>query len=252
MKKVNVPENTLFYLNQSYLTVKKNKKIYYCGFFIVGQIVEASNPPEDMSTYVLKKNEVKMARPKYNPETGEFRGLYETAGFMVVRRSPEEVFFNHGYDKEKPKVLYAHYRRRIPHFFSSTIFNRHRVMIESDEADAEFSNIYFFLPSITNTSEEINKYLNNFSISPTEVSQEQLNNWAGVEFNSSKLDLFGSDKALMSAAVGKCLRHVNNIFNSNVVRNADGLLPRKEVEVPVDWIVKLKKRVAPNQFKVGY
>ena len=62
-----------------------------------------------MSTYVLKENEVKIVRPKYNPETGKFLGLHETVGFMVVRRSPEEVFFNYGYDKEKSKVLYSHY-----------------------------------------------------------------------------------------------------------------------------------------------
>ena len=36
MEKVNFLENALFYLNQSYLTVKKNKKGYYCDFFIVG------------------------------------------------------------------------------------------------------------------------------------------------------------------------------------------------------------------------
>ena len=251
MKKVNFPENALFYLNQSYLTVKKNKKIYYCDFFIVGQIVEASNPPEDMSTYVLKESEVKMVRPKYNPETGEFLGLYETVGFMVVRGSPEEVFFNYGYHKEKSRVLHAHYRRRIPNSFSGTVFNRHRVMIESGEADAEFSNIYFFLPFITDRNEEINKYLN-VSISPTDVSQEHLNNWAGVEFNPSKLDLFANDKALMSAAVAKCLRYIKNISISNVVRNADGLLSRKEVKVPVDWIGESKKRITPGHFKVAY
>ena len=188
-----------------------------------------------MSTYVLKKNSVSMLRPKYNPERGEFLGLYETVVFMV-RGSPEEVFFNYGYDKEKSKVPYAHYRRRVPNSFSGTIFNSHRVMIESGEADAEFSNIYFFLPSITDRNEEINKYLNNVSISPIDVFQEQLNNWAGVEFNPSKLDLFGIDKALMSAAVVKCLRHIKDISNSNVVRNTVGLLSRKEVEVPVDWI----------------
>ena len=143
MEMVNFPENTLFYLNQLYLTAKKNKKIYYCDFFIIGQIVEVPNPPEDMSTYILKKNEVKMVRPKYNPETAEFLGLYETVKFMVVRGSPEEVFFNYGFDKEKSKVLYAHYRKRISNSFSGTIFNRHRVMIESGEADAEFSNIIF-------------------------------------------------------------------------------------------------------------
>ena len=129
-----------------------------------------------MSTNVLKENEVRMVRPKYNPETDEFLGLYETAGFMVVRGSPEEIFFNYGYDKEKSKVLYLHYRRIISNSFSSTIFNLHRIMIERGEADAEFSNIYFFLPSGTDRSEEINKYLNNVSISPIDVSQEQLNN----------------------------------------------------------------------------
>ena len=72
------------------------------------------------------------------------------------------------------------------------------------------------------------------------------------QFNPSKLHLVGSDKALMSVAVIKCLRHINDISNSNVVRNADDLLSRREVEVPVDWIGKSKKRVTPNQFKVAY
>ena len=36
-----------------------------------------------MWSYVLKENEVKMIRTKYNPETGEFLGLYKTIGFMV-------------------------------------------------------------------------------------------------------------------------------------------------------------------------
>ena len=193
-----------------------------------------------------------MVRPKYNPETGEFLRLYETVRFMVVRGSPEEIFFNYGYDKEKSQVLYSHFRRRIPNSFGGTIFNRHHIIIESGEADGEFSNVYFLLPSITDRNEEINKYLNNVSISPIDVSQEKLNNWAGVEFNPSKFDLFGSDKALMSAAVVKCLRHINNISNSNVVRNADGLLSRREVEVPVDLIGKSKKRITPNQSKIAY
>ena len=64
--------------------------------------------------------------------------------------------------------------------------------------------------------------------------------------------MFGSDKTLKSAAVVKCLRHINNIYNNNVVRNADGLLSRREVEVPADWIGEPRKRVTPNQFKVAY
>ena len=30
-----------------------------------------------------------------------------------MRRDADEVFFNYGYDKEKSKVVYSHYRRRI-------------------------------------------------------------------------------------------------------------------------------------------
>ena len=94
--------------------------------------------------------------------------------------------------------------------------------------------------------------MNNVSISPIDVSQEQLNNWAVVEFNPSKLDLFGSDKALMCAAVVKCLRHINDISNSNAVRNVHSLLSRKEVEVPVNWIEESKKRITSGHFKVDY
>ena len=50
MEKANFPENILIYLNQSYLTIKKNKKIFYCDYFILGQIVESSKPPQDVSS----------------------------------------------------------------------------------------------------------------------------------------------------------------------------------------------------------
>ena len=40
----------------------------------------------------------------------------------------------------------------------------------------------------------------------------------------------------MSGAVVQCLRHVSDISNSNLVRNADTFLSQKEVEVPVDGV----------------
>ena len=42
MEKINFPENTLLYINQAFLTVKKKKKIYYCNYYVLDQIVEAS------------------------------------------------------------------------------------------------------------------------------------------------------------------------------------------------------------------
>ena len=120
-----------------------------------------------------------MIRPCYDSETGHFKGLYETIGYVVVRGSPEEVFFNYGYDCEKSKILYLHYERRIPNSFSRTI-NRYRTMIESGKVEVDFSNNYFFLPAITDRSEEINQYLNNVSISPIDITQKQLGGWSGT------------------------------------------------------------------------
>ena len=60
MEKVNYPENTLFHINQASLTEKKNKNIFYCDYFILGQTVENSNPPENISSYTLKKNKCKI------------------------------------------------------------------------------------------------------------------------------------------------------------------------------------------------
>ena len=53
-------------------------------------------------------------------------------------------------------------------------------MIESVEVEVDFSNNYFFLPVITDRSEEINQYLNNVSISPIDITQKQLGGWSGT------------------------------------------------------------------------
>ena len=38
LEKPNLPENTIFYINQGYLSGKHSKKIYYNDVFIIGQI----------------------------------------------------------------------------------------------------------------------------------------------------------------------------------------------------------------------
>ena len=124
MEKVNFSEASLLYLDQLYLMVRKeNKKIYYCDYYTLGQIVSAANPPQDVSSYTLNKGEVKTTQSKYNSKTGEFLGLYETVEYLLVRGSPEEVLFNCSHEKEKSKILYSHYRRTILNAFCITIFS---------------------------------------------------------------------------------------------------------------------------------
>ena len=123
LEKVNIPEYTVFCVNQAYLTVQKNKNIYYCDFHILSQVEEASNSSYNIDTYVLKDRELKLLRFRYNSETGDFLGLHQTVGFIIIGGDSGEVFFNYGFDKHMSKVLYSHYRRRIPNPFSETIFN---------------------------------------------------------------------------------------------------------------------------------
>ena len=115
----------------------------------------------------------------------------------------------------------------------------------------KFQIFVFFLPSITDRSEDINKYFKNVSISSIDITQKQLDYWVGCEFNPAKLDLFGVNKTIMSGAVAQCFGSINDISNSNLVRNADPFLSQKEVEVLVKWIGDSKKRVTLIHFKVA-
>ena len=56
--------------------------------------------------------------------------MCETAEYLVVRGDSEEIFFSYRFGKEKSKILYSHYRRRISNAFCRTIFNRHHSMIK--------------------------------------------------------------------------------------------------------------------------
>ena len=75
MDKENYPENSIIYINQGYLTIKDNEKLYYADYYILGQIIQCINPPEDIYNYVCKEREVKIYRLRYDPTTGQFLDL---------------------------------------------------------------------------------------------------------------------------------------------------------------------------------
>ena len=192
LEKVIIPENTLFYVNQAYLTVLKNKKTYYCDYYILGQVVEASNSPDSIGTYVQKDREARLVRSRYSSETGSFLGLYENVGFIIVRGDSDKVSFNYGFDKQTSKVFCSHYKRRISSSFSEIIYDRHWSMLESGELESDTSHLYFFIPSVTDHSEEINHYMKNVCVTPIDIKQEQFNAWSeNTELNPSHLDVSG-------------------------------------------------------------
>lgn len=79
--KINYPENTLFYIKQSFLTVQKGKNVL-----------------SDIETCEFGPDEVKINGLLYDVETGEFKKLKETIGLICVRGDPDEIFFNYGFE----------------------------------------------------------------------------------------------------------------------------------------------------------
>ena len=181
-------------------------------------------PPENINAYICKDREAELGRQKYDISTGEFLGLYETVEFVIVREDSDELFFNYWYNKEKSKVLYSHCRRWIPNSFGGTMFNTHHQTVESGELESVYSKLYFFLPSVTDRAEEINKYLNDVSLLPIDITQGDFKQWLPDQnFEPHYLDLFGENKKIMFEYVVKALKYVAQISNANIVRNPDGL-----------------------------
>ena len=125
--------------------------------------------------------------------------------------------------------------------------------VESGELESDRYCLFFFCPSVTDRSKEINQYLKNVSITPINVELKKLNEWAdNGQSDLSHPDFSFVKKEVSTAAFVKCLEHICQAFNSNLAQNPDGLLSSRAVETPVDWIGESKLRVPPQKFKVSY
>ena len=142
-----MPENTLYYVNQSLLSTVKNGEIaMYNQNFILGQLIVAANQPTDITNYVCKDNEVKLFCCIYDLTTGQFQGIREQLAYIALRGDKEEIFFSYGFDKSKAQILYSYSKHQIPDAFISTAFKKHynEIINEKKESEDSFS-LFFYL-----------------------------------------------------------------------------------------------------------
>ena len=145
IEKVNMPENTLFYVNQGYQSYKDNKKVLYNDIFIIAQIMPLAHQPKDIESYKLNDNEVKILRSRYDPVSGKFLGIEYCIGVITVRNDPDEQFFDYGYSKDNLKTLYLTKKVKIPSSFKSTVFGIYKNKYEEGAFSDELSSRVFFL-----------------------------------------------------------------------------------------------------------
>ena len=80
-------------------------------------------------------------------------------------------------------------KRRIPNSFAGTLFNRHRLLFETGQSQIDFSNLYYFLSSITDRSESINQDMNSVNFMPTEIPEKTFQVKYNIALDPSKLNL---------------------------------------------------------------
>ena len=114
IEKVNLLENILIYVNQSYLQIVKSNDIAMHNHnFILGQLITAANQPTDIENYVCNDNEVKLFCCIYDLATGEFKGIREQLAYIVLRGDQHEIFFSYGFEKTKSQILYSYSKNQL-------------------------------------------------------------------------------------------------------------------------------------------
>ena len=123
-----MPEMLVFYINQGYQSFKDNKRVYYANYYILGQVNECMNPPENLKEYQLKENEAVINHLRYDTVTEKFLGLYQILGYLMVRGDSDKFFLDYGYSKQNSKIYIVIIEREclirfLEHFSINIGFN---------------------------------------------------------------------------------------------------------------------------------
>ena len=240
LEKANIPENTLFYVNQGYRSYKDGKKCYYNDSYIIAQIMPLVHQPKDIESYECKDDEVKILRALYNPENDKFLGIEYCVALITVREDFDEQFFDYGYTKEKSNRLYSTVKNKIPSSFKATCFGFLKNQFEGGVySEQDFSKVFFFLPSTVDRCEEINKYMTSVYFRPFILHMKDL------------VEDFNPAVSFDRAAVVSYMEKVAEQSSQNLKRNADAFLSKtKHDNETLIW--PSGKRTVSDKFALTY
>ena len=254
LEKVNMPENCLIYINQSFLSTVKNGDIaMYNQNLIIGQLIFAATQPKEILKYECSLNEVKLLSCVYDLETGEFKGLCLQLAFIVLRGDEHEIFFSYRFDKNRTKVLYLYSKQRIPDAFVSTSFKKHFNEIMNEKRNEDSSSIFYFLPSLSDRKEAINQWINNPSLTPIDFTIEFIESFSSQNEKFQPNLLNSTDNKLRDPQVEMLyglFKHMAQISNQNLERNIAHLnLKHNRNRSEMEWS---SSRFDSSKFKLTY
>ena len=255
IEKANIPENTFLYINQGFIsTVKSGDLAMYVHNFIIGTLITAANQPEDIDAYTCNDNEVKLLSCVYDLETGKFKGLRLMLAYIVLRGDKDEVFFSYGYSKTKSTVLYSYAKQQIPDTFISTSFKKHFQEVVNEKKDEPYSNMFYYLPSISDRKEEINQHKSNVSLLPIDVTLEFIASFSSEKQYKFQPDLLNSKDEKEREPHVKVLRdlfrNIAQFSNQNLERNIMYLNSKaNRTSSEMEWTTS---RFNNSKFKLTY
>ena len=86
---------------------------------------------------------------------------------------------------------------------------------------------------------------------PIEIQEDNFEIEEG-KFDPSKLDFDNPEKHKMREAVLRVLRKVVDLSNSNLVKNADGLLATRPISKNIEWVGESRQRVPESLYALSY
>ena len=217
LEKPNLPENTLFYINQGYQTYKDSEKIYYTDICNIEQILPISDQPKNIDDYELRYNEVKILIPIYDKVSSEFLGIKYNVAEITIRNDPHEMFLDYGYKKDSSNKLYCTEKSKVPNCFSCSTFSAQRKEYESGvNSEQDFSKVFFWLPSTVDRSEKVNKCMTSVYLKPFYGPQMVF----GKKFNPANIE--ESDREILV----DFMKRIAKQSSQNLKRNVDVFLSK--------------------------
>ena len=98
--------------------------------------------------------------------------------------------------------------------------------------------------------ENIDRHRRSTNLLPIGIPEKTFEVDDNVQFDPSKLDYDCPEKEKTSKAVVKMLKKITEISNSDLIKNADGLLSKRNVDEDVEWISDDKKRLPEGRYKM--
>ena len=196
--------------------------------------------PKDVDSYKCREDEVKILRTLYDRDSGKFLGLKYCVGLITVRDDPDEQFFDYDYVNNDSKNLYCTVKNKIPSNFKATCFGFFKNQFEGGVfMEQDHSEVFFYLPSTVDRSEEINKYMTSVHLKPFTVNISEL----GEDFDPSQ--------SFDRASVVSFMKKVAERSSQNLKRNADAFLSKtKHDNDTLIW--PGGKRIVSNKFALTY